>query len=126
MTSIKKNIEKGIEYFIDGLKNEVAGTKETGKIIAKYIKTRKITPEEEEALRIQFIDYLKIVGIIVPAAVLPGGTVIMSLMVKLAEKNGIELMPTSFNENKNNNEKRNDKKNTGKSKQPRRPTESNK
>ena len=69
-------------------------------VIEKYLKEGEISPEEEEILKIQIVDTLKIVGVVIPFALIPGSAILMPLLIKVAEKNNIELMPTAFQSEK--------------------------
>lgn len=95
---IKAIIEEHSHRFLHGLKVEYDGDQKAGIIIAKYLKTGKISEEEEQLLKIQFSDSLKIIGIGVPFALVPGASILIPLLIKEAEKHHIELMPSAFND----------------------------
>ncbi len=96
---IKKNklkTTRALNDFLTGIKNEAAGTKETSRIIYKFISQQKITKEDEKHLKTQVYDIFKIVGIGVPFMLIPGATLLIPFIIKVAEKKGIDLVPSNF------------------------------
>lgn len=91
-----KKIEDGAVHFIESIKEEARGTKEASSIIRKYISEGFITEEEEEILKKQMWDTLKVVGVVVPFVLIPGASIIIPILVKVAKKNKIDLLPSSF------------------------------
>ena len=57
----------------------------------------KITDDEDQLLKIQIMDSLKIVGIGIPFILIPGASVLMPILIRVADKHHIELMPSAFN-----------------------------
>ena len=98
--NIKKYLEDNLHIFLLNVKKQADNTKEAADIIAKYTENGVISSEDEDILKIQLIDSLKIVGIIIPMVLLPGSSILMPLLLKVAEKNNIELMPTAFQKKK--------------------------
>ena len=94
--NIKKLLEDNIHIFIINIKKQAANTKEAADVIEKYMDKGEITPEEEKILKTQLVDSLKIVGVVIPFIVIPGSAILMPILIKVAEKHNIELMPTSF------------------------------
>jgi hypothetical protein len=92
-----------VHHFLHDIKAECEGTKEAGLIIEKYIKKGKITGEEEKILKIQLMDSLKIVGIGIPFVLIPGASILMPIIIKVANEHHIELMPSAFTATKNLN-----------------------
>ncbi|MES2110662.1 MAG: hypothetical protein V4577_18025 [Bacteroidota bacterium] len=43
------------------------------------------------------LDSLKIIGIGIPFAVLPGASVLIPVLIKVADRHHINLMPSAFN-----------------------------
>jgi hypothetical protein len=100
---IKRNrykATKALNGFLIGLKNEASGSKETSRIIVKFISNNKISKEEEKHLKNQVYDIFKILGIGVPFMLIPGSTLLIPFIVKVAEKKGIDLIPSNFKKNK--------------------------
>jgi hypothetical protein len=112
MEKIIKKIEENIHLFLLNVKKQAANTKEAGSVIEKYLKEGEITDEEEKILQTQLWDSLKIVGVVIPFVLIPGASLLMPLILKVAEKNDIELLPTAFQSEKKDRKdlKRNSKK----------------
>ena len=96
---------KAFDFFMDGIKNEAADSKETRRILAHYIVKQKITKEEELHLKLRVYDILKKLGIGIPFMLIPGATLLIPFILKAAEKKGIDLYPSNFKGKVNNNEK---------------------
>lgn len=98
--------KKEIKIFLVKISIEARETKEAAYIVRKYTRGEKITEEEEKALKEQIYDVLKIAGIGIPFALIPGASILLPLIVTIAKKKGIEILPSSFstkNENENEN-----------------------
>ncbi len=95
---IVEKIEEGAHHFLHCIKIEYEGTKEAGSIVEKYMKGEKITTEEEHVLKVQLVDSLKMVGVMVPFVMVPGASILMPILIKVASKHNIELLPSAFNE----------------------------
>lgn len=80
-----------------GLKTETVETKQASRIAIKYISKGVITKQEEIELRQQVYDILKTLGIAVPFALIPGASLLMPFLVKIAKKKGVNLLPSTFN-----------------------------
>ncbi len=93
-------IEESAHHFLFCVKTEYTSTKEAGQIMEKYMREGKITPEEEHILKTQFVDTLKIAGVVVPFVLIPGASILMPILIKVAAKHNIELLPSAFNEPK--------------------------
>ena len=98
---IIEKIETSAHHFLQSIKIEYEGTKEAGVIVRKYMKGEKITIEEEHVLKTQLADSLKIIGIGIPFVLVPGASILMPILIKVAEKHNIELMPSAFNHKDN-------------------------
>jgi hypothetical protein len=93
---IIERIEAGAHHFLHSVKVEYHGTKEAGLIVRKYMKEGKITPEEEQVLKLQLADSLKMAGIMIPFVLIPGASILMPVLIKVADKHNIELLPSAF------------------------------
>ena len=96
---IKKNklrANKALSDFLNGVKNEALDTKEASRIIYKYLSQQKISKKEEKHLKTQVFDIFKILGIGIPFMLIPGATLLIPFIVKVAEKKGIDLIPSNF------------------------------
>jgi len=94
--NIEAIIEEHAHHFLHGLKDEYSGDKEAVVIIREYLKAGHISAEQTHVLRTQLADSLKIVGIGVPFVLIPGASIIMPILIKVAAKHNIELMPAAF------------------------------
>ncbi len=92
----KKKVSKVLVDFLIGVKNEASDTKETSRIIVKYLYQQKITKDEEKHLKVQVYDVFKILGVGVPFMLIPGASIIIPFILKVAEKKGIDLYPSNF------------------------------
>lgn len=96
---IKRNrmkTSRAIVLFFIGVKNEAIDTKEASFIIGKYLVKQKISKEEERVLKKQVADLFKIVGIGIPFILIPGATLLIPFIIKVADKKGIDLIPSNF------------------------------
>ena len=96
---LKSNKEKTVSafvFFVEGIKNEATDSKETRRIIIKSVTKEKITEEEELHLKNRIYDIFKKVGIGIPFMLIPGATLLIPFILKVAEKKGIDLYPTNF------------------------------
>jgi len=94
---IEATIEENVHHFLKGLRIEGQAEKEAALIISKYIREGKISEEEEHILKTQLSDSFKIIGIGVPFVLMPGASILMPIIIKVAGKHNIELMPSAFN-----------------------------
>ncbi|GEM_PF-590213 len=99
----KKKASNTINDFLIGLKNEATDSKETSRIIYKFLLEQKITKKEEKQLKTRVADMFKIIGVGVPFMIIPGATILIPFLLKIAEKNGIDLYPSNFNGKDNSN-----------------------
>ncbi len=94
--NIEAILEEHAHHFLQGVKAEYHGDKEAVAIIRKYLREGSITEDEDKVLKTQLMDSLKIVGIGVPFALIPGASVVMPILIKVAGKHNIDLMPSAF------------------------------
>lgn len=94
--NIEAIIEEHAHHFLQGVKAEYNGDKQAAAIMQKFLKEGKITDDEEKVLKTQLMDSLKIVGIGVPFALIPGASIVMPILIKIAGKHNIELIPAAF------------------------------
>ncbi len=97
----KEKTTKAFQDFVVNLKIEATETHQASKIMLKYIKEGDITKEEEKEFRLQVYDLLKILGIGIPFALIPGASLLIPFVVKVAERKGVKILPTAFNKNAN-------------------------
>lgn len=103
--NIEAIIEEHSHHFLQGVKTEYEGDKEAVIIIQSYVRTGIISEEEEHLLKTQLMDSLKIVGIGVPFALIPGASVLIPILIKVADKYNIQLLPSAFDTNDDKPEK---------------------
>ena len=96
----KEKTTKAFQELIINIKTEVSETKIASQILVKYIKEGEVTDKEEKELREQVYDLLKVLGIGIPFALIPGASLLLPFLIKIAQKKGVALLPTAFNENK--------------------------
>ena len=92
--AIIRHIEDTAHHFIKSVHKEGENTKQTAIIIKKYVVTGEITHDEEHMLKLQLADTLKIVGIGVPFVLIPGASIVMPILIKVAKKHNIDLLPS--------------------------------
>lgn len=93
---IQETIGEHAHHFLKGLKGEGHADKEAAIIIGNYIRHGKISEEEEHIVKVQLMDSFKIIGIGVPFVLIPGASILMPILIKVAGKHNIELMPSAF------------------------------
>lgn len=93
-TVIIQHIEDSAHHLLISVHKEEDNTKTTAIIIRKYMTTGHISHDEEKALKLQLADTLKICGIVVPFVLIPGASIIMPILIKVAGKHNINLMPS--------------------------------
>lgn len=96
----KEKTTKAFQELIINIKTEVSETKIASQILVKYIKEGEVTKKEEKELREQVYDLLKVLGIGIPFALIPGASLLLPFLIKIAQKKGVDLLPTAFNGNK--------------------------
>ena len=99
---IRKNklrTTRALNDFLIGMKNEASDTKETSRIIYKFISNQTILIEEENHLKTQVADVFKILGVGIPFVLIPGASLLIPFILKAAEKKGINLYPSNFKGN---------------------------
>ena len=85
-----------MKTFISKMGTEAKETHEASKIIVKFLKEGKVNKEEEHELKTQIYDLFKMAGIGIPFMLIPGSALLMPFLIKLANKRGIDLLPSAF------------------------------
>jgi len=101
----KEKTSKAFQDLVINIKTEVSETKVASQILVKYLKEGNVTEVEEKELRVQVYDLLKILGIGIPFALIPGASLLLPFLIKIAQKKGVQILPTAFNKDK---ERKND------------------
>tara|TARA_B100001093_G_C26838275_1_gene1019369 strand:+ start:1932 stop:2333 length:402 start_codon:yes stop_codon:yes gene_type:complete len=92
---------KVFRLFFKNLNNEAKETRDASKLVYKYLKTGTISKDEEKELKTQFYDLLKVMGVGVPFVMIPGATILIPFLLKIADKIGIDIIPSSFKKETN-------------------------
>ena len=85
--------------FSTGVKGEAVETKEAFIIFTKYLKKEKLTRTEKKQFKIQMVDMLKSVGVVVPVLLIPlpfVSTILLIVMDHLLQSMNIQILPQSF------------------------------
>ena len=85
-----------MKSFVSKMGTEAKETHEASKIVVKFLKEGKVSKEEEHELKTQIYDLFKMAGIGIPFMLIPGSTLLMPFLIKLANKKGIDLLPSAF------------------------------
>ena len=91
-----------MKSFVSKMGAEAKETHEASKIVVKFLKEGKVSKEEEHELKTQIYDLFKIAGIGIPFMLIPGSTLLMPFLIKLANKKGIDLLPSAFKKEEEN------------------------
>jgi hypothetical protein len=91
-----KKLNLAIVDFLRRLKQEGNETSEAAIILARYAKGEKVSKEDMEKFRAQMIDVIKILGIGIPYMLIPGSSLLLALVVSIAKKYNIDILPSSF------------------------------
>ena len=97
-----KGVIEKLEGIFLAIKNEAHETKVMASLINKYFTNKNnFSKEDEVAVKEQFNDLLKIAGLSIPALI-PLMKFTIPFIVKLGEKLGINILPSSFKKPTNN------------------------
>ena len=92
----KHQVYGRLEKIFLAIKNEQKETQELGLLLKKYaLQSGNLTRDEMRIVKDQFMDILKIAGLSIPL-IMPFSPVIIPLMMKLGQKVGVRILPTSF------------------------------
>lgn len=91
-----KKASKAMRMFLHNMGTEAKETKEASKILVKFLREGKVEQQEEDELKQQVYDLLKMVGIGVPFFLIPGSSLLIPFLMKIAEKRGVNLFPSAF------------------------------
>lgn len=96
---MKKELNRlnlAIVDFLKRLKQEGNETSEAAIILKRYAMGEKISKEDKEKFRGQMIDVIKVLGIGIPFTVIPGSSLLLPLVIAVAKKYNIDILPSSF------------------------------
>ena len=92
----KHQVYSRLEKIFQAIKNERKETQELGLLLKKYaLQSGNLSRDEMKIVKDQFVDLLKITGLSIPL-IMPFSPVIIPLMMKLGQKVGVRILPTSF------------------------------
>ena len=92
----KHQVYDRLEKIFLAIKNEQKETQELGLLLKKYaLQSGNLTRDEMRIVKDQFMDILRIAGLSIPL-IMPFSPVIIPLMMKLGQKVGVRILPTSF------------------------------
>ena len=92
----RKSLEHKLANIFMAIKNEKEETKELAQLLKKYVEQKgSLSSEEMKKVKEQFSDLLKMAGLSIPI-MMPFSFVIIPLIMKLGQKVGVKILPTSF------------------------------
>ena len=92
----KHQVYSRLEKIFQAIKNERKETQELGLLLKKYaLQSGNLSRDEMKIVKDQFVDLLKITGLSIPL-IMPFSPVIIPLIMKLGQKVGVRILPTSF------------------------------
>jgi len=92
----KEAVTHAFDVFFNGIKSEGINAKKTSLIIQNFATKGEISKEDEKFLKFYVVDLLKIAGIGIPFVLLPGASIIIPFVLKMAEKKNLDLIPSNF------------------------------
>lgn len=100
----RKKATQAMKTFAKDLGNEAKETREASKILVKFLMEGSVSPEEEKELKTQVYDLFKMAGIGIPFFLIPGSSLLLPFLIKVASRYGVNLLPTSFDHSKDKTE----------------------
>tara|TARA_Y100001934_G_scaffold83360_1_gene103429 strand:- start:147 stop:593 length:447 start_codon:yes stop_codon:yes gene_type:complete len=95
----EEGLDRKLANIFMAIKNEKEETKELAQLLKKYVEQQgSLSSQEMTKVKDQFSDLLKMAGLSIPI-ILPFSFVIIPLMMKLGQKVGVKILPTSFYDN---------------------------
>jgi hypothetical protein len=98
--SIVNKYKNEFKLFFINLKKQFKFNANARRIILTYMKTKKISNDDQIILKIIITDSLKMVGlggIVIP---IPGGVVLVTLLISMSKKFNIDILPSQFEKEK--------------------------
>ena len=91
-----EGLDRKLANIFMAIKNEKEETKELAQLLKKYVEQKgSLSSQEMTKVKDQFSDLLKMAGLSIPI-IMPFSFVIIPLMMKLGQKVGVKILPTSF------------------------------
>ena len=91
----KFRIKESVEKFLKILKEEIKQKNKLKKIFIKYARNIPITPSEQQLVREELLDLLKILGMST-FFILPGSMLVIPFIIKLCNKYNVNIIPNSL------------------------------
>ena len=92
----EEGLDRKLANIFMAIKNEKEETEELAQLLKKYVEQQgSLSSQEMTKVKDQFSDLLKMAGLSIPI-ILPFSFVIIPLMMKLGQKVGVKILPTSF------------------------------
>ena len=92
----EEGLDRKLANIFMAIKNEKEEPKELAQLLKKYVEQQgSLSSQEMTKVKDQFSDLLKMAGLSIPI-ILPFSFVIIPLMMKLGQKVGVKILPTSF------------------------------
>jgi len=96
------HVKKEMLRYVEGFKGESRETKKAFMILGRYMKREDISDEEKNFFKVQILDLLKGIGVIVPIQFIPipfVSTMLLIIMDYSLKSMGIKILPSSFYKN---------------------------
>lgn len=93
--NFKKGNKKRIIRFLNSLKESINDSKELHQIFKKAIESKHITEEDQKIIKHHITDILKTLGL-GSLFILPFGSLMVILIVRLSEEYKIKILPESL------------------------------
>ncbi len=90
------NLSLIIIDFLNKLGEEGKKTSEASIILARYAKGDKVSKEDMDKFRNQIVNVVKMLGL-GAFIIVPGSSILLPLIIKIAKKYNINILPSSFN-----------------------------
>ena len=92
----EEGLDRKLANIFMAIKNEKEETEELAQLLKKYVEQQgSLSSQEMTKVKDQFSDLLKMAGLSIPI-IMPFSFVIIPLMMKLGQKVGVKILPTSF------------------------------
>lgn len=98
-----KGKKEDFKTFIIKFKKELNNTSEAKDILIRYAKGEKISKKEQVFFKEQVIEVIKGLGIGIPVILLPGGVLLLSFIIWLADYFNINILPSYLKKEKGEN-----------------------
>lgn len=91
-----EELKAHLHLFFQDVDKQFDDDKQATTIIKDFIAQGHITEEQEEYLKSQVENSLKAIGLMIPMAILPGASILVPLLIKVAAAHHIDLLPEDF------------------------------